>query len=84
MTPDEIKVIPLPPDRRGPARTKPAAEPPNNPEFEQSVLGAVLVRPEVMAKVADILQPADFYRAAHGASTRPCWTSTAGVSRWTW
>lgn len=40
--------------------------PPANPEAEQSVLGAILVRPEVLDKVADSLEPADFYRQAHG------------------
>jgi replicative DNA helicase len=40
--------------------------PPANPEAEQSVLGAILVRPEVLDKVADLLEPADFYREAHG------------------
>ena len=36
--------------------------PPANPEAEQSVLGAILVRPEVMDRVADLLTPKDFYR----------------------
>lgn len=40
--------------------------PPANPEAEQSVLGAILVRPEVMDQVADLLAPEDFYRGAHG------------------
>ena len=40
--------------------------PPANPEAEQSVLGAILVRPEVLDRVADLVQPADFYREAHG------------------
>lgn len=40
--------------------------PPADPEAEQSVLGAILVRPEVLDQVADILDPADFYREAHG------------------
>jgi len=39
--------------------------PPANPEAEQSVLGAILVRPEVMDRVADLLTPKDFYRQAH-------------------
>ncbi|MDP3182463.1 MAG: replicative DNA helicase [Desulfobaccales bacterium] len=39
--------------------------PPANPEAEQSVLGAILVRPEVMDRVADLLTPKDFYREAH-------------------
>ncbi|CAO0822453.1 Replicative DNA helicase DnaB [Desulfarculales bacterium] len=40
--------------------------PPSNPEAEQSVLGAILVRPEVMDEVSEILDPVDFYREAHG------------------
>ena len=40
--------------------------PPANPEAEQSVLGAILVRPEAMDRVSDILEPEDFYREAHG------------------
>ncbi len=42
-----------------------AYTPPANPEAEQSVLGAILVRPEVMDRVADLLTPKDFYRQAH-------------------
>ena len=53
MSREEIKVITLPQDRRGPPAPKPFAEPPNNAEYEQSALGAVLVRPEVMGKVAN-------------------------------
>lgn len=40
--------------------------PPADLEAEQSVIGAVLVRPEVLDQVIDILDPADFYREAHG------------------
>ena len=40
--------------------------PPANPEAEQSVLGAILVRPEVMDRIADVIVPEDFYREAHG------------------
>jgi replicative DNA helicase len=40
--------------------------PPANPEAEQSVLGAILVRPEVMDRIADVIVPEDFYRQAHG------------------
>lgn len=40
--------------------------PPANPEAEQSVLGAILVCPEAMDEVADILKASDFYREAHG------------------
>jgi replicative DNA helicase len=40
--------------------------PPANPEAEQSVLGAILVRPEVLDRIADLIVPEDFYREAHG------------------
>ncbi len=40
--------------------------PPANPEAEQSVLGAILVRPAVLDLVADVIAPGDFYREAHG------------------
>lgn len=39
--------------------------PPANPEAEQSVLGAIILRPQVMDLVADVLTPQDFYRQAH-------------------
>jgi replicative DNA helicase len=40
--------------------------PPGNPEAEQSVLGAILVRPEALDRIADLIAPEDFYRGAHG------------------
>jgi len=40
--------------------------PPSDPEAEQSVLGAILVRPEMLDRVAPVITPADFYREAHG------------------
>ena len=39
--------------------------PPQNIEVEQSLLGGLLIDPESMNKVADIVGPADFYRDAH-------------------
>ena len=39
--------------------------PPQNIEAEQSVLGAILIEQSAIAKISDILQPADFYREAH-------------------
>jgi len=41
------------------------ATPPASTEAEQSVLGAILLRPQVMDQVADTLSPQDFYREAH-------------------
>jgi replicative DNA helicase len=40
--------------------------PPANLEAEQSVLGAILVRPEVLDEVTDLLVTDDFYKEAHG------------------
>ncbi len=40
--------------------------PPQNIEVEQSLLGGLLIDPESMNKIADIIGPADFYRDAHG------------------
>lgn len=39
--------------------------PPHNKEAEQSVLGAVLVDPESIIKVADFIKPEDFYFGQH-------------------
>jgi replicative DNA helicase len=39
--------------------------PPANPEAEQSVLGAILLRPAVLDQMGDLLEPEDFYREAH-------------------
>jgi len=53
--------------RMAPAPADPGGyTPPANPEAEQSVLGAILVRPEVLDRVADLIEPVDFYREAHG------------------
>lgn len=40
--------------------------PPANLEAEQSVLGAILLRPQVLDQVADLIGVNDFYRQAHG------------------
>ena len=50
------------------AQPDPAAgyTPPADPESEQSVLGAILVRPEKLDDVAEVITPDDFYREAHG------------------
>ncbi len=41
--------------------------PPQDIEAEQSVLGALLVSPEAIGKVAELLRPEHFYRQAHAA-----------------
>lgn len=43
----------------------PERVPPQNIEAEQAVLGAMLIKKEVIAEVQEILQPDDFYREAH-------------------
>jgi RecA-family ATPase len=40
--------------------------PPHNLEAEQSVLGAVLLRPQTLDEVAGIINAGDFYRTGHG------------------
>ncbi|MBD5558243.1 MAG: replicative DNA helicase, partial [Desulfovibrio sp.] len=39
--------------------------PPHSAEAEQAVLGGLLMRPQLMHSIADILVPADFYLPAH-------------------
>jgi len=46
--------------------TKLLRVPPQNIEVEQSLLGGLLIDPESMNKVVDILGASDFYRDAHG------------------
>ncbi len=41
-------------------------EPIANSEAEQSVLGAILLCPQVLDQITHILEPQDFYREAHG------------------
>lgn len=48
------------------AKSENTYTPPASMEAEQSVLGAILVRPEVLDTVADLITSADFYREAHG------------------
>lgn len=40
--------------------------PPQNLEAEQSLLGGLLVDPESINKIVDLVGPSDFYRDAHG------------------
>ncbi|MDI6854913.1 MAG: replicative DNA helicase [Deltaproteobacteria bacterium] len=44
----------------------PGVTPPANLEAEQAVLGAILLRPQVLDQVADLIGVGDFYRQAHG------------------
>ncbi len=47
-------------------RLRPERVPPQNVEAEQSVLGSMMLSAEAIADVVEVLQPEDFYRAAHG------------------
>ena len=40
--------------------------PPQNIEAEETVLGSIMIDPEVIFKVADMLEPNDFYKDNHG------------------
>jgi replicative DNA helicase len=55
-----------PKNRHQPPNEPGGYTPPASPEAKQSVLGAILVRPNVLDAVADVLKPDDFYRQAHG------------------
>ncbi len=39
--------------------------PPQNAEAEASLLGAILIDPEAIVKIADVITPADFYEERH-------------------
>ena len=41
-------------------------QPPHNAEAEQAVLGSILIEPDALYEVAEILTPDSFYRPAHG------------------
>jgi len=40
--------------------------PPSDAAVEQATIGAILVRPEVLNRVAELLEPEDFYQVANG------------------
>src|SRR4051794_36182098 len=46
--------------------SEPLQPPPADLDAEESVLGAMLVSASVIAGVAELLEPADFYRQSHG------------------
>ncbi|RME51748.1 MAG: replicative DNA helicase, partial [Caldilineae bacterium] len=52
---------PPPPSDIGPTKSIPA-----NLEAERAVLGALLIDPDAIIKVANFLRPEDFYRESHG------------------
>jgi hypothetical protein len=46
--------------------------PPHNLEAESNVLGSILIDDEAINKIADILNPEDFYREAHRKVFESC------------
>lgn len=51
--------------QKKPIKIRSAYDPIWSAEGEQSVLGAILVRPEVLDRVVDLLDPEDFYQTAY-------------------
>ncbi|MCY0865046.1 MAG: replicative DNA helicase, partial [Sulfobacillus sp.] len=39
--------------------------PPQSPDAELSVLGAVLIHPDALSRAVEILSPEDFYQDSH-------------------
>ena len=66
------------------ARQSFPSPPAANPEAEQSVLGAILVLPEMLGRVADLIEPADFYQEDHGRIFQAMLDLYGRGSRWTW
>jgi replicative DNA helicase len=46
-------------------RTRPERVPPHNLEAEESVLGSMMLSPDAIASVVELIKPDDFYRSAH-------------------
>ncbi len=46
-------------------RTRPERVPPHNLEAEESVLGSMMLSPDAIASVVELVKPDDFYRSAH-------------------
>ena len=46
-------------------RLRPERVPPHNLEAEESVLGAMMISPDAIADVIEIVRPSDFYRSAN-------------------
>jgi len=57
------------PKKQAPRIDKQAAQidhlPPQNIEAEQSVLGSLMLSEDAIVRIADIIQPTDFYRGSH-------------------
>ncbi len=55
----------MPPKTKQPTTASATRIPPQNVEAERSVLGAILIDKNAIFRVADILEPADFYLPTH-------------------
>jgi len=53
-------------DQMVPAQVADFSAPPQNPEAEDWVLGAILISTSAMASVLEVLQPSDFYKQSNG------------------
>ncbi|PLW02704.1 replicative DNA helicase [Corynebacterium ulcerans] len=53
------------PRRREAASTSEFRQPPHDVEAEQGVLGAMLLSPQTVIEIVEVLTPEDFYRPAH-------------------
>jgi replicative DNA helicase len=54
--------------------------PPQAPELEQAVLGALMLERNAVNEAIDILQPESFYVDAHQRSSMPSWACSATTS----
>jgi len=49
-------------DNRKPAKPAATTLPPHNPDAEEAVLGSILIEPDLLLEIGQVLTPADFYR----------------------
>jgi replicative DNA helicase len=59
-------------------RLRPDRVPPHNLEAEESVLGSMMLSPEAIADVVEIVKPTDFYRSAHANLRHAPWDHSRG------
>ena len=55
--------------------------PPHNLEAEESLLGAMLLSSDAIASAVETVKPEDFYKPAHGHSSRRSRRSTGRANR---
>lgn len=51
---------------------EPQNQPPQSVEFETSVLGSIIIDPDAITKVADVVRPVDFYDDRHRSIYEAC------------